>query len=55
MSTVISNTDSETFMLPIDINKYGGLAFDVEELEIRVTNDYIEVGGFLCFEIVYCS
>ena len=43
MSTTISNTDCETFILPIDINKYGALKFNVEELELRVTNDFIEV------------
>lgn len=42
-TTKISNSDIETFILPIDISKYGALEFNPDELEIRVTNDYIEV------------
>lgn len=40
---VISNTDNEPFLLPIDISQYG--EFEHDELEIRVCNDFIEISG----------
>lgn len=43
MTTNISNSENETFLLPIDISKYNGTKFEPDEIEIRVTNDFIEV------------
>jgi len=42
-TVVISNTENEPFLLPIDISQYG--EFEPDELEIRICNDFIEVSG----------
>lgn len=42
-TVVISNTENEPFLLPIDLSQYG--EFEPDELEIRVCNDFIEISG----------
>ena len=41
MQTIIENDENQPFLLPIDISKYG--KFEPDEIEIRVTNDFVEV------------